>query len=100
MTYSRDQLAIWYWSMEQKEKHRQAMDVLEGIRKLVYAVRLSSEKKFLRDLLIFLEEWGIRPQDSPFYSSYDEDDGKYVLSGKVKALEKIRLECDIDENNF
>ena len=100
MTYSRDQLAIWYWSMEQKEKHRQAMDVLEGIEKLVYAVRLSSEKKFLRDLEKLLKEYDILPQRSPFYSSYDEDEGKYVLSGKVKALEKIKQECDIDENNF
>lgn len=100
MTYSRDQLAIWYWHIQQKEKHRQAVDVLEGMSKLVYAVNPSSEKQFLIDLEKLLRKYGIHPQLSPFYSSYNEDDGKYVLSGKVKALEKIKQECDIDKNNF
>ena len=98
MTYSRDQLAIWYWDMEQKEKHREAFEVAEGMAKLLSAIDDEKNRnRFMLELRDLLKGYGICPVGSPFYESYDEDDGKYVLNGKLEILENIRLKCDIDK---
>lgn len=102
--YNRDLLALWYWNGVQKEKHQEALDVMNAMHVLSCAIKPNAENgkkrdRFMKDLKKLLLEYGICPQKSPFCPNYYSDnDCMLILSGKIKILEEIKRDCDIERD--
>lgn len=98
MIYSRDLLALWYWNCVQKQNHQEALVVMKAIDDLCCAI--SSRKKrerFLKVLKKYLFKYGICPQTYDFCETFG-DDYMFILNGKVKILEEIKRDCNLQDD--